>query len=445
MISLTRRRVLRGILQGGAVTVALPLLNVFLNGNGEALASGRPIPLRFGTWFWGLGMNKSVFIPKQTGVGFDLPEEIAALAPIQKHINLFTNYRVIRDASPNLCHYSGWVALRSGQVPTARGDLPGESIDVTVAQAIGNATRFRALDATATGDGRDSYSYRGQNAINPVEVSPLEFYQRVFGADFQDPNSPTFTPNLRIMLQHSVLSGVLEQSKDLNRALGAEDRARLDQYFSGVRDLERQLEGQLAKPEPIRACVKPQAPQKEIPAGLNHALIAQRHKLMTQIMVMAVACDQTRVANMVYANSFAATVKEGYEKGHHTATHEELVDESLGYQPQSSWFTRRAMDAWVEYVAAFAAVPEGDGTLLDNMLIYAHSDQEWAKIHSLDGIPMFTAGKAGGKLKTGLHIDGKGQPGSQLGFTALRILGLETGEWGSQSNRTSKAITEILA
>src|SRR6202012_2515711 len=134
-----------------------------------------------------------------------------------------------------------------------------------------------------------------------------------------------------------------------------------------------------------------------------------------------------------------------YDKGHNTATHEELVDEKLGYQPQVSWYTRRAMEAWAEYVGAFAAVKEGDGTLLDHMLIYAHSDQEWAKIHSLDGIPMSTAGKAGGKLKTGLHIDGAGQPGTRLGYTLLRVMGVDVQSWGSQSNQTFKEVGEILA
>ena len=65
MNGLNRRRVLRGMLNGTAVTVALPLLNCFLNGNGTALASGKPMPVRFGTWFWGLGMAQKVFIPKK--------------------------------------------------------------------------------------------------------------------------------------------------------------------------------------------------------------------------------------------------------------------------------------------------------------------------------------------------------------------------------------------
>ena len=67
MKGFNRRRVLRGLLNGGVGTVALPLLNCFLNGNGTALANGAPLPVRFGTWAWGLGMNKDIFVPKKLG------------------------------------------------------------------------------------------------------------------------------------------------------------------------------------------------------------------------------------------------------------------------------------------------------------------------------------------------------------------------------------------
>ncbi|MEC8472481.1 MAG: DUF1552 domain-containing protein, partial [Pseudomonadota bacterium] len=179
--TLSRRRFLRGTLKGGAVSVGLPLLNVFLNDNGTAYADGMPIPLRFGTWSWGLGMSESIFVPKKIGANFDLPEEIAALAPVQEHLNLYTNFHVFKDDAPNLCHHSGWVVLRSGIAPTARANLPGETIDVSIARQIGNATRFRSLSATATGDVRDSFSYEGGNSVNTPEWSPLRFYQRLFG------------------------------------------------------------------------------------------------------------------------------------------------------------------------------------------------------------------------------------------------------------------------
>ena len=165
---------------------------------------------------------------------------------------------------------------------------------------------------------------------------------------------------------------------------------------------------------------------------------------MTDLMLMAIACDQTRVYNMFYASAFSATTKPGYDKPHHTATHEEAVDEELKCQPNVSWYTRRAMDEWAYYVDALANFREGDGTLLDNSFIYATTDQSFAKIHGIEGIPMFSAGTAGGQVKTGLHIDGGGSPGCRLGYTAQRLMGLEIASWGDKSNNTSDEISEIL-
>ena len=440
---MNRRKVLRGMLGGCAVNVALPLLNCFLNDNGTALASGAPIPLRFGTWQWGLGMSEAVFVPKKTGPNFDLPPEIAPLKPIQRHINLFTNYKVFKDAAPNLCHHTGWVILRSGIAPLTPSNRPGETIDVTIAKKLGNATRFRNLAATATGDVRDTFSYENGNTVTNPEWSPLRFYTRLFGDGFQNPNAADFKPDPRVMVRKSVLSGVLDETKAMTKSVGTEDRARLDQYFTGLRDLERRIDLQLQKPEPIAACRPVSAPQ-DPPSGLDANLVSQRHRLMTDLMLMAVACDQARVFNMFYAAAFSGTTKPGYDKPHHTATHEEAVNESVHCQPNVSWYTRRAMEEWAYFVQALENVKEGGGTMLDNVLIYATTDQSFAKIHAIEGIPMFTAGTAGGRIKTGLHIDGAGTPGTRLGYTALQLMGLDMPAWGDQSNNTAKEIGEIL-
>jgi hypothetical protein len=445
LADLGRRRALKGLVNGGVVTLGLPLLNCFLNENGTAYASGAPLPVRFGTWFWGLGMDSTVFVPKATGAGYGLPEELAALEPVKQHVNLYTNFNAFRDSAPNFCHYSGWIILRTGSAPTSGEDRPGETIDVTIARAIGRSTRFQTLTATANGDVRTSFSYENANSINAAEASPLDFYKKIFGPGYQDPNAASFTPNPRIVARKSVLSGVLDQTKSLARMVGTEDRARLEQYYSDLRDLERQMDLQLTKPEPIASCHAVAAPTEDPKPSVEASAVAERHRMMTDLMVMAVACDQTRVCNMAYSAAFASTTKAGYEKPHHTCTHEEPIDQSIGYQPNASWFLRRSMESWAYFVEAFSKVREGDGTLLDNMLIYASTDTAWARIHSLDGIPLFTAGRAGGRIKTGLHVDGGGGPGARVGYTALKAFGLDAPSWGTKSNATSKEIAEIVA
>jgi hypothetical protein len=443
--NLSRRRVLRGVLNGTAIAVALPLFDCLLNDSATAMADGRPMPVRFGTWFWGLGATNNIFVPQKTGTTYDIPEQLKPVARVRDHINLITNLTAFRDGEPNLCHFSGWVIGRTGAAPKSGGAKPGETIDITIANQIGRTTRFKTLTAAATGDFRNTVSYESANAPNPPEISPLSLYTRLFGPDFQDPNSPVYKPNPKIMVRRSVLSGVMDEIKGLERSVSYTDRQRLDQYLTGLRQLEHQFDQQLTKPEPIASCHAPPAFSEEPAMGGEVEMVKVRHRMMTDLMAMAVACDQTRVFNMSYSNAQANTTKAGFEKPHHTTTHEEPIDNKLGYQPNCAWFAHRAMEEWSYFVEAFTKIKEGNGTLLDNVLIYANTDHGDARVHSLDKLVAFTAGRAGGRVKSGLHVDAAASGVSRVGYTMLRTMGVDVPSWGSKSNRTSSELGEILA
>jgi hypothetical protein len=442
MKPMNRRAVLRGMLQGTAVTVGIPLLECFLNNNGTAMADGAPLPTRFGTWFWGLGLNKTLSTPKSFGADYQMVGELEPLQPVKQYINLFNNYFATTDGKPNFVHHTGAVILRCGEAPAGRQTLADESIDVTIGDVIGSASRFRSLEMTATGNRTHSYSFRSANAVNPPEVSPVELYQRVFGAEYQDPNSPDFKPNPKLMLRKSVLSAVREDSAKLEKQLGSADRARLDEYFTSLRGMEQRLELQLQKPPRAEGCKVVVEPE-EGPKGLDWELVGKRHALMTDILVAALACNQTRVFNMVYSWSSAETVKTGVPSTHHILTHEEARNEQ-GYQEMHAWFARHAMESWAYFVKALASVREGNGTLLDNTLVYAHSEHDTAQFHSIDRIPIMTAGRAGGRMRSGLHLDGKDQPATQVGLTLMKAMGVNEREWGNGSMNTQQLIGDVL-
>jgi hypothetical protein len=443
--SVSRRRILRGMLNGAAVAVSLPILDVFLNDNGTAFATtGEVVPARFGTWFWGLGVNHNIFTPTTVGANYELPLQLQPLEKVKQHINVFTNYNVLTDGRPNLCHFTGWVALRCGAAPAGRGQLPGQSLDVAIADVLGGGTRFRSLCLAATGSPRDSYSFLSADAINPPEISAVEFYQKMFGPEFQDPNSPNFKPDPKIITRRSVLSGVSEERKDFERDLPSADKARLDRYYTSIRELENRLELQLQKPPPAPSCKAPGNAPKEMPVGIDVELVSARHRAMTDLLVMALACNQTKVFNMVYSDSASSLSRKGLDKVHHIVTHEEVIDPEKGYQIEACRFVGDAFKDWAYFVEKLASIPEGDGTLLDHSLVYAHTDCQLAKVHSIDGIPMFTAGRLNGAVKTGLHVDGKGEPGTRLGYTLQRLMGVPIGSWGEGSMKTSREISEIM-
>lgn len=442
---LSRRSALRGMLNGAGVVVGIPLLNAFLDGNGEAMAAtGAPVPVRFGTWFWGLGVNPNRWFPSKVGANYDLKPELAPIAPFQSKINILGNFAVPLDGAPNLPHATGGPAIRTGRALTAERGLPGESFDVTIADQIGKRSRFSSLEMSASGDPRNSLSGRGGGNLNPSEVSAGSLYQRVFGTGFQDPNSGTFTPDPVTMARRSVLSGVTEQRQSLMAAVGADDKQKLDQYFTSIRQLENQLDVALTKPEPLQACVVPRK-IPELPVNAEIETVMKNHELMTDMLVMALACDQTRVFNMMFNNGASSLTRIGSTITHHQLTHEEVLDNRLGYQPEATYFLTRIMEAWVYFVSALDKVKEGNRTLLDNTLVLAHSETEFAKFHTIDNIPMMTAGSAGGRLKTGIYVDGIGTPVSRVGLTLQQVMGVPLDRWGAKSMETNKTLTEMVA
>lgn len=443
-MKLNRRRFLRGSLNGAAVAVGLPLLDCFLNDGGTALASGAPIPVRFGTWFWGLGHTPGRGISLPEAPDISLLEETQPLVPHQKDLNYFSAFNMPLDGKPSAVHFTGWVGSRTGYVPRDRADARHPTLDVLIADTIGRETRYRSLDVSCTGNPLDSYTFRDAASRNMADVSPLDFYKRVFGSGFVDPNQADFTPSVDVMVRDSVLSAVHEGSKDFTRTLGAADRARMDEYFTSIRQLEQQLSLQMKQPEMSEACVVPPAPPADLDVGLEVDVVQRNHKLLVDLMVLALACDQTRVFNVLYSKALSTIRRRGAAFTHHTLTHEEPMDASLGYQREVALMHVQSMEALATFIDAFKSVPEGDGTLLDNTLIFASSDTGNSRIHSVDNIPVMTIGSGGGRVKTGIHVLGNGDPVSRIGLTVMQAMGASVERWGVGSLETNRPVSEIL-
>ncbi len=440
-----RRSFLRGTLGGAAITVGLPFLDIFLNSNGDALAAtGAPLPLRFGTWFFGCGMNPVRWDPTTEGSDWALTPELLPIASVRDRMNILSGFSVLLNGEANQVHRTGVFGTLCGGAPKKADEIEGPSVDVLISDAIGTKTRFRSLEMAATGSSRHSNSLRDVSSVNPAEPSPLSLYARVFGSGFADPNAAEFTPDPRLQLRRSALSIVGEDRKRLERQLGQSDRARLDQYFTALRQLEQQLELQLQKPPPLEACTVP-GPPSEGPIDTEIEHVTSNHALMAQTLALALACDQTRVFNMLYSNRASGLRMPGSSDTHHTLTHEEPRDPDLGYQPKATFFVLKSMDAWAQFVETLDAVPEGDGTLLDNCLVMAHSETAEANTHSVMGLPIMVAGKAGGRMRSGIHVSGVGDSTSRVGLTMQQLMGLTVGSWGTDQNETSRPITEILA
>jgi hypothetical protein len=442
MKKLNRRSVLKGVLGGAGIGVALPFLDMFLNNNGRALAAtGQRIPVRFGTWVWGCGFVPERWVPSSTGADYALPPDLEVLAPHKKDIAIFSGYDVKLDGVANKPHITGCLGLRTG-IPVPNESVRAPTIDVIIGDAISPGTRFSSIEVSTSGIDR-SYSFRAAGSANPSEVSPIKLYQRIFGEGFQDPNAATFTPDPHTMVRQSVLSAVAEDRQRLMRTVGAEDRRRLEEYFTSIRHLEDQLALQLQPPARVENFTKPDAPPTTtMDSEIGNVMVT--HKLMAGLLAKALQCNQTKVVNVLLWDTTSNVRRAGSSTTHHTLTHEEPVNPALGYQENVGWFAGQSMVAYKDFLDALAAIPEGDGTLLDNCLIFAHSDCSIAKAHAVEGIPMIVAGRAGGRVRTGFHLAGRADPATRVGLTLQQAMGLQVAKWGVQSMETNRTITELL-
>ena len=435
-----RRRVLRGMLQGSAVAVGLPLLDLFLNDSGTALANDEPLPVCFGTWHWGLGLCHGQWVPEQTGRAYQLRPHLETLSSIKDKINIYSGMQVMTDNKGTECHFSGQQCIMTGGITDSKKGF-GRSIDDVVATQFGTRTRFASLTVSCDGDPAESFSSRGGHNMNPAEISPVGLYQRIFGNEFRDPNTADFEPDPAVMLRKSTLSAVSEERQALMKAAGTRDRARLDEFFTSLRSLERKLTLELERPAPLASCRIPRAPE-EAPRNREVEVALRTHAQFSELLSYALACGQTRVFNMSMSYRL---VQAGDATSFHQHTHEDPVDPLLGYQPNALRYALRYMEALQNVVSTLDKIKEGDGTLLDRVLLLAYTDHGDARIHSYKELPFFTAGRAGGRLKTGLHVSAPNEPCSRLSLTCLQALGLPMQSWGEGSNDTSQVLSEVLA
>lgn len=435
---LSRRTLLRGMLGGVAVSIGLPALEVFLNTNQNAYATGTGFPRRFGIFFWGNGiLEPGVWVPPDTGAGWTPAELLAPLAPVRDDVTVVSGLNVY---TPNVVpHGSGPAGLLSGAGLVIRGDhntFAGPSLDQIIAEQIGGDTRFRSLEFGAAPGG--GLSYNGPDSQNPPEVTPYALFERVFGAGFRAPGETTeVDPTLA--LRRSILDAVMDDATRLQGRLGANDRARLEQHLDGVRDLELRLARLQEDPPQLAACMRPGEPLTSYPDIDGRPQLAAANRAMCDILAMALACDQTRVFSNWFSSPVNNLLFDGASAGHHQLTHDEPGD-----QPQVYAITTAIMHEFAYLVQALKNVQEGDGTLLDSCVVLGTSDVSTARSHSLDDYPVLLAGTAQGYFQKGVHYRAPGgDNASKIGLSLIRSMGISLPEFGSDEGRVSESLTAV--
>jgi hypothetical protein len=310
------------------------------------------------------------------------------------------------------------------QAPPA-GWASGPSIDQRIADVHGGTTKLASLELGVQVGPADNWGricYRASNQPLPPETDPRAVYERVFAELHTDPAVLA----QRRARQQSILDAVQGEYRRVSQQLGAADRARLDAHATAVRELELRLTRSAsfsgaACADPVLGAVPDVNANDEYPRVTA---------LQIDLLVMALACDVTRVASLQWSRSVSQTrfTWLGIQEGHHDLSH-------LGDDNAAGIEKLTRINAW--YAAEIArlldklkAVPDGDGTLFDSTQVLWGNELAKGNTHSRNGARYLLAGSAGGAVRTGRRLRFDGAPHNDLLVSVLQAFDLPDTTFG---------------
>ncbi len=435
--SLSRRRFLRGIGAGIAVPAFASLGGLSLLGADAAAklaVTATGAPLRTAFVFFPNGAIPSAWWPKGEGSEFALGATLQPLEAHRRHLQILGGLdHHAAEAGPDGGgdHARGnGVFLTGVRLKKSATDLQaGISIDQAMAREVGHLTRFASLELTGdtgrySGACDSGYACAYQHNLSwsspttPVsaEANPRMVFERLFGSGTAGERAASLIR--RQQEQRSVLDFVLEDARGMERRLNTPDRAKLDQYLSGIRDIEKRIE----KAERFGTAKDPGI---DTPPGIPTDY-GQHLQLMYDMLVLAFQTDSTRVATMLLAHdgSNRSFADIGIPEGHHDLSHHQNNEEKVRKVAEiDQWYAKQ----FAQFLAKLEATKDVDGqSLLHNSMIVYGGGNADANRHTHSNLPIVLAGGGGGTLNPGRYVKHGSKPTTNLFLSLADRLGMKS-------------------
>lgn len=432
---ISRRTMLRGL----GTAVALPLLDAMIPSGSSAEKGPKP-PRRAAFIYTPNGAYMPYWWPKTVGTDFELTPCLEPMADHRKDMIVFGGLtcdkaRPNGDGAGDHARASG--AFLTGAQPrkTAGANFQaGLSADQLAALQLGDRTRLPSLELAiekyrGAGNCDSGYScvyehtlsWRDSTTPVPPEVNPRQVFDRLFGDKPHDPDAAA-----RNELRASVLDSVLEDAKDLNRKLGGSDKRKLDQYLSGVRELEKRV----TRAERLSPLTVPDDVSR--PVGVP-ADLTEHIRLMCDLMVLALQTDSTRICTFMLGREGSEQKYRmvGVNEGHHSISHHMNRPTNLDKLKVINTY----LVSQLAYLTAkLKSVKEGEGTLLDSCMIAFGSAIADPNRHHHHDLPVLLVGGGGGTIKTGRYVRYKADtPLNNLWLAMLERLGAKATKLGDST------------
>ncbi|MFT4628565.1 MAG: hypothetical protein ACI8PZ_007261 [Myxococcota bacterium] len=384
----------RTLLRGAASALALPWLPSLARAAAAA-------PRRLVVFFVPNGMPMHAFVPQDSGPDYTLSPILAPLAPVRAHVAVHSGLaNRAGDVERKYRHSAGTASLLTGVTIDTDAAVPraGVSADQVAAASLGMGTPLPSLqlavDAPQGGCPpttcvyETALSWASPTRPLPNLTDPRVAFDLLFAGS--DPRASAAEAARRRDQQRSVIDDHLEHTAALAARASAADRVQLDGYLTGLRELERRLEGLGA------ACDSAQRPGAAPPFD-------EAARAMTDLLLTALRCDLTRIATLMLGpgSSYADFGFLGVPETHHAVSHHGQDAQRLAW---GETIGRWEVERFVELVSAMAALDGGDGrSLLDNSAVLFVSELGDGDTHGMRQLPVLLAGTAGGRLAMGTH------------------------------------------
>jgi hypothetical protein len=358
------------------------------------------------------GMIAENFFPKQTGFQYEPSRYLAHLEPLRGRYSVMNGLSHPDNSGGHVVEKS---FLTGARFPSSAVFKNSISVDQIAAESLGHHTRFPFLALGVNGQHDGLLSVSRDGVFIPPELSPAKVYQRLFTPDTPEESERRMR---EIGQRVSTLDFVNEKAKRLSQRLGAEDRARLDQYLTSVRELEQRLEQARVwqrRDKPRTSAAQPQ----DI---ADNTQDVDRARLMYDMTLLALQSDSTRIVTL-YLNPLEVLVKlPGVSDRTHTLTHHGNEPEKL---EQLAKVEESGMKNLARFLTQLAGVNEGSGSLLDETAVVFGSNMSNGSNHSNVNLPILLAG---GRFRHGQHLQfdlKNNTPLCNLFVSMLQHMGLE--------------------
>ena len=438
----------RGFLRGLGAAVSLPALDAFrpLMAATEAsraiatTASGAP--LRMAYIYVPNGVNLDQWRPKGTTDSYKMGGSFGAMEAHRDDFQIFTGFEhknadANGDGSGDHARANSVFLTGARPKKTAGSDIHlGISVDQIAANAVADQTRFASLELSTSGVRKSgqcdsgyscayqfNISWRSENQPMTPEDKPRAVFERLFGAG----NSGERAKSLgqRLASKKSVLDFIQNDAKALHRYLGRTDQHKLDEYLTGVREIEKQIE----KAESLGIPADP-----GVPAPGEFTSYEEHLKMMFDMTVLAFKTDSTRISSFMMSEdgsnrSFSSI---GVDDGHHNLSHHQGNPDTLGKIAKIDEFYLTQLSYFLEKLKTTEDV-DGKSLLHNSMIVYGSGISDGNR-HNHNDLPVILAGHAGGAFKPGRHVElGEDVPMANLYLRMLKEFGLDEKRFGDST------------